>query len=90
MRKIGERNDVTDVEERKRNFDNDIAKIKNKKNEKLNCGNWISEIGGLKKKRKKENWTVERVMLRPHTILPYFLQTGVMANFLLVLIRAHQ
>ena len=31
------RNDVTDVGERKRNFDNDIAK--NKKVKKLNCGN---------------------------------------------------
>ena len=29
-------------------------------------------------------------MLRPHTILPYFLQTVVMANFLQVLIRAYQ
>ena len=38
---------------------------------KLNCGNWIAEIGGLKK-RKKENWTVVRVMLRPQAILPYF------------------
>ena len=31
------RNDVTDVGKRKRNFDNDIAKRKEKK--KLNCGN---------------------------------------------------
>ena len=34
---------------------------------------WIAEIGGLKKrKKKKENWTVTRVILRPKTILPYF------------------
>ena len=31
------RNDVTDVGKRKRNFDNDISKRKEKK--KLNCGN---------------------------------------------------
>ena len=30
----GERNDVTDIRERKRNFGNEIAKKKN-----LNCGN---------------------------------------------------
>ena len=58
-----------------------LPKIYNKKN-------WIAKIGVLKK-RKKENWTVARVMLRPHTILPYFLQTIVMANFLLVLIRVY-
>ena len=33
----------------------------------LNCRNWR-----IKKKEKKENWTVARVILRPKTILPYF------------------
>ena len=48
----GERNDVTDIRERKRNFGNEIAKKKN-----LNCGNWIAKIRGLKKKKKKtELW----------------------------------
>ena len=59
------------------------------KKKKMNCDNWIAEIGGLKK-GKKEDWTMTKVMLRPHTILPYFLQIVVMANFLLILIRAHQ
>ena len=40
-----------------------------KKKKNLNCGNWIAKIRGLKK---KENWTVARVMLRPQTILLYF------------------
>ena len=79
---------MTDAEERTRNFSNDIAK--NFKKKKLNCGNWIAEIGGLKRKEKKKKKTVARVMLWPHTILQYFLQTIVIANFLLVLIRAHQ
>ena len=41
-----------------------------KEKKKLNCGNWIVEIGGIKKKN--ENWTVVREMLRPQAILPYF------------------
>ena len=52
------------------NFGNDIAKK-----------NWIAKIGRLKKEKEK-NKTVARVMLHPHTILPYFLQTVVMTNFL--------
>ena len=40
-----------DVGERKRNFGNDIAQKKKKKN----YGNWIAKIGGLNKK-KTELW----------------------------------
>ena len=36
-----------DVGEKKMNFDNDIAK-------KKICGNWIAEIGGLKKEKEKK------------------------------------
>ena len=54
--------------ERKRNFSNDI--VENKKIKKLNYGNWIAKIEGLKKERK--NWIVAKVMLCPQTILSYF------------------
>ena len=75
------RNDVTDVGERKRNFDNNIAKRKEKiELWQLNCRNWRIK---KKKKRKlncgKSNATVTRYF----TI---FLQTVVIASFLLVLV----
>ena len=78
--KVGERREkwCDGCGREKMNFGNDIAKK-----------NWIAKIGRLKKEKEK-NKTVARVMLRPHAILPYFLQTVVMTNFLLFLISAYQ
>ena len=50
---------------------------------------WKSRKNEIRK-RKKEIWTVARVMLQPHTILPYFLQTADIINFLLIFIKTHQ
>ena len=69
---------MTDMGERKKNFSNDIAKKK-----KMNCRNWKIKKRKKKKKRKlncgKSNATVTRYF----TI---FLQTVVIASFLLVLV----
>ena len=79
------RNDVTDVGERKRNFDNDIAKRKEKiELWQLNCRNWRIK----KKKKRKLNYGQSNVTATSYFTI--FLQTVVMINFLLVLIRAHQ
>ena len=79
------RNDVTDVGERKRNFDNDIAKRKEKiELWNLNCRNWRIK----KKKKRKLNCGQSNVTATSYFTI--FLQTVVMINFLLVLIRAHQ
>ena len=49
------RNDVTDVGERKRNFDNDIVKRKEKiELWQLNCRNWRIK---KKEKKKTELWS---------------------------------
>ena len=58
-----------DVGERKRILAMILPKIL-KKIKLWQLNYWNLKI--KKEKRKKENWTVARVMLRPQTILPYF------------------
>ena len=73
-----------DVRERKRNFGNDIAQ----KNF-WNYDNWIAEIGGLKKEKKKRKLNCGKSNATATNYFIIFLQTVIIVNFLLVLIRAH-
>ena len=64
------------------------AMILPKEKKKLNCGIWIVEIGGLKKRKKKLNSGESNAMVTNYFTI--FLQIVVMTNFLPVLIKAHQ